>query len=116
LKPYFLTVAKKIKEAHPDVVLDKVILPKVQMSESESKNDIPTFEVTVDGKVVVPTLGRKDRSMTSTDSLCVFVSMQELDHAISRARRRRRPSTVYGEDANVRLELLKSRAVRLSKD
>lgn len=112
LRPHYLTVAKKIKEAFPDVVLDKVILPKVSIGESDIT--VPTFEVMVDGKVIVPTLGRKERSLGN--SICVYVSMQELEHAISRARRRRRPSTVYGDDANVRMELLKSKAAKHSKD
>ena len=115
LKPYFLTVAQKIKLGYPDVVLDKVILPKVDIGDGD-QNGVPTFEVVVDGKVVVRTPGRKDRSMTNSDSLCVYVSMQELDVAISRARRRRRPTTVYGEDANARLEVLKSKALRRSND
>lgn len=75
-----------------------------------------TFEVLVDGKVVVRTApGRKDRQYyynpSDPQSLTVFVSMQELDMAISRARRRRRPTTVYGEEgSNVRLEVLKNKA------
>ena len=49
----------------------------------------------------------------------VFVSMQELDLAISKARRKRRPTTLYGEDpsnAGMRLEMLrKSRAEEAEK-
>jgi hypothetical protein len=108
MRPYFLTMAKKIIESHPDVFLDRVILPKVDLKEQgdNDKNSRPIFEVLVDGKVVVPTLGRKDR-----DFMGIFVSMQELDLAMDRARRRRRPSTVYGEDgSNVRLEMLKAKA------
>ena len=115
LKPYFLTVAKKIKEAYPDVVLDKVILPKVEVGD-DSKNDNPTFEVLVDGKMIVRTSTRRDRSMSTSDNMSIFVSMQELDTAISRARRRRRPTTAYGDDANARLELTKARAVKHSND
>ena len=108
-------MAKKIKESYPDVVIDKVILPKVEVGDGD-RNDNPTFEVLVDGKLVIRTSGRKDRSLSSTDNICVFVSMQEMETAISRARRRRRPSTVYGEGGNVSLELLKTKAVRHSKD
>eukprot|EP00428_Durinskia_dybowskii_P014421 CAMPEP_0170219276 /NCGR_PEP_ID=MMETSP0116_2-20130129/9318_1 /TAXON_ID=400756 /ORGANISM="Durinskia baltica, Strain CSIRO CS-38" /LENGTH=247 /DNA_ID=CAMNT_0010469939 /DNA_START=298 /DNA_END=1041 /DNA_ORIENTATION=- len=108
MKPYFLTVAKKLKEAHPDVILDRVILPKVEVGDGKPEV-APTFEVMVDGKVVIPTVGRKDRD--GLGGTIIFVSMQELDVAISRARRRRRPTTVYGEEeANVRLEILKAKA------
>lgn len=115
MKPYFLTVAKKLKDAHPDIILDKVILPKVEMSGEKAETARPTFEVMVDGKVVIPTVGKKDRD--SLGGNIIFVSMQELEVAISRARRRRRPSTVYGEDeSNVRLEMLKAKAAALGLD
>jgi len=107
MEPYYLTVAKKLKETHPDIVLDKVILPNVEMSDGKPVM-APTFEVMVDGKVVIPTVGKKDRD--GMGGQIVYVSMQELDHAISRGRKRRRPSTVYGDDdSNVRLEMLKAR-------
>jgi len=52
-----------------------------------------TFEVIVDGKLVVRT-----QKVTGAQRSCViFVSMSEMDVAITRARKRRRPSTVYGE-------------------
>jgi hypothetical protein len=114
MKPYFLTAAKKLKEVHPDIILDKVILPKVEVSDSggstNNQNKVaPIFEVMVDGKVVIPTVGKKDRD--GMGGQIIFVSMHELEVAITRARRRRRPSTVYGEEeANVRLELLKIKA------
>ena len=115
MKPYFLTVAKKLKESHPDIILDKVILPKVVIGDGKTEASRPTFEVMVDGKVVVPTPGKKDRDRDGILGNTFFVSMQELDVAISRARRRRRPSTVYGEDeSNVRLEILKAKAAALS--
>lgn len=122
MKPYFLTVAKRLKEKHPDVILDKVILPKIEgggiggdhggggsHQGGANRGNNPIFEVMVDGKVVIPTVGKKDRD--GMGAHIIFVSMQELDLAISRARRRRRPSTVYGEEeANVRLEILKAKA------
>ena len=123
MKPYFLTVAKRLKEKHPDVILDKVILPKIEgggigggdhggggsHQGGANRGNNPIFEVMVDGKVVIPTVGKKDRD--GMGGHIIFVSMQELDLAISRARRRRRPSTVYGEEeANVRLEILKAKA------
>jgi hypothetical protein len=103
LKPFFLTTAKRIKDVFPDVVLERVILPKVDhVSEStfDTKSGLAwsTFEVLVDGKVVVRTApGRKGGTHQGNNEMTVFISMQELDGAISRARRRRRPSnTVYG--------------------
>jgi hypothetical protein len=109
MKPYFLTVAKKLKDIHPDIILDKVILPKVVAGDGKPEIS-PTFEVLVDGKVILPTLGKKDR--VGSAGKIVFVSMVELDIAISRARRRRRPSTVYGDEegSNARLEMLKAKA------
>jgi hypothetical protein len=102
LKPYYLTVAKKLKASHPDVVIEKRILPNV--------NDVGdmTFEILVDGKAVLGK-SRKQRGMDA-DGKSVFVSMQELDLAITKARRKRRPSTLYGDDsstAGVRLEMLR---------
>ena len=100
LKPYFLTVAKKLKQSHPDVVLERLILPAVDHVDS-SAAEAATFEVLVDGKVVVGN-GRSRRQMLGSDDMThsrsVFVSMQELDLAISRARRKRRPSNLYGDD------------------
>jgi hypothetical protein len=105
LKPFFLTTAKHIKEAFPDVVIERVILPKVNHIINESNVDTKggalagsTFEVLVDGKVVVRTApGRKSGVHQVNTEMTVFINMQELNGAISRARRRRRPSnTVYG--------------------
>ena len=99
LKPYFLTVAKKIKASNPDVILEKRILPAV------NEGGEPTFEVVVDEKVVVgKNNARMQRSgsdkiiQDSTGGMSVFVSMGELDLAISKARRRRRPHTMYGKE------------------
>lgn len=112
MAPYYLTVAKKVKEAFPDVILDRLILPKkIEMSTTtgDNKQDhSPAFEVWVDGKRVIPVVGKKTR-----DS--VFVSMQELEGAITRARKRRR--NVYREGGttksgpnNLRIEMLKAKA------
>ena len=127
MKPYFLTVAKRIKEAYPDVLLERVILPKVDIGESGFAAGDPyagsTFEVLVDGKAVVKTApaGRKTYNMGG--KMTVFVSMDELEIAIGRARRKRRPSTVYGEDGTTgvietsnipRLEALKNKATEIN--
>jgi hypothetical protein len=94
LRPYFLTVAKKIKSSHPDVVLERLILPGVLDADEEA-----TFEVLVDGRVVVGK-GRSSKQKVGlvdmTHARSVFVSMKELDVAIARSRRKRRPSTAYG--------------------
>ncbi|KAL3937383.1 MAG: hypothetical protein SGBAC_007511 [Bacillariaceae sp.] len=98
LRPYYLTVAKKIKEAYPDVVLDKIILPKVEASGMDNNNhsiEGATFEVVVDGKIVVRWPSRKG---SFGENIHVFVNMHEVEAAVCRARKRRRPQTVYGED------------------
>jgi len=99
LKPFYLTVAKRIKEEFPDVILDKVILPADTSEHGD--DDVSTFEVLIDGKLVV---SKYRKSETNS----VFVSMSEVELAVTRARRKRRPSTVYGEEGtNLRLEMLK---------
>eukprot|EP00980_Cylindrotheca_fusiformis_P019559 scaffold6784_cov108-Cylindrotheca_fusiformis.AAC.1 len=110
LKPYFLTVAMKIKEAYPDVTFDRIVLPKMQLSDSSGKgHDGVAFEVLVDGKVVVRTPGRK--GAYSIDNMHVYVNMHEVEAAILRARKRRRPQTVYGEESsNERLAGLKNKS------
>jgi hypothetical protein len=104
LKPYFLTLAKKLKASHPDIVIERLILPAV------ADGNEATFEVLVDGKVVMGksrprkvTRGVVDMHMTGRRS--IYVSMGELDLAISRARRKHRPSTVYGDDGRSKANL-----------
>jgi hypothetical protein len=106
LRPYFLTVAKKLKASHPDVIIERRIL-----AEAEGSTEA-TFEVLVDGKVAVgkghsqkQKVARVDMSKTRS----VYVSMQELDLAISRARRRRRPnSVVYGATSPTNTDAMES--------
>jgi len=143
LRPYFLTAAKRIKETFPDVLLERVVLPRnletsasVDSSSSSSSESTAAvssaiagsvFEVLVDGKPVIRSPGRK-LNINKESTKTVFVSMQELDVAIARARRKRRPSTVYGdvmedsvtllddgEDGASRLQLLKNKAYEISK-
>lgn len=111
LKPYYLTVAKKIKASHPDILIEKRILPAIL-------GVGPIFEIMVDGKAVVgknnasiQALGGDKTMPDLTGGLSVFVSMSELDVAIGKARRRRRPTTMYGskEENAVRLEMLRRR-------
>lgn len=58
------------------------------------------FEILVDGKIIVGKGRARRQKVVKVDmsrhARSVFVSMQELDIAISRARRRRRPTTTYG--------------------
>lgn len=57
--------------------------------------------VLVDGKVVIGKSKPRREKVARVDmsrARSVFVSMQELDINISRARRRRRPSTTYNGD------------------
>jgi len=97
LKPYYLTVAKRVKDQYPDVLIERIELSDNGAgdgagdgSSDPSTGYSPgTFEVVVDGKIVV----RSKRTQTGS----IFVSMNEMDAAITRARKRRRPSTVYRE-------------------
>lgn len=81
-------MAKKLKQSHPDIIVERRELPVITEDDASAE----VFEVRVDGKVVVGNRLRKLRPETRS----VYVSMVELDMAISRARRRRRPSTMYG--------------------
>jgi hypothetical protein len=101
LKPYFLTVAKRIKDSHPDVILESRILP--------NDGNEPSFDVIVDDKIVIgksnariQRLGSDKEITDSTGGISVFVSMAELSIAISKARRRRRPQTMYGKDEDIK--------------
>jgi len=89
LRPYFLTAAKRIKERHPDVVIEKLILP-----EPDEPAD-RVFAISVDGKVAV---GGKQRSRGEDGDghRHVFVSLEELGFAIEKARRKKRPHSSYG--------------------
>jgi hypothetical protein len=68
LKPYYLTVAKKLKASHPDVLIEKRILPNV--------NDVGdmTFEILVDGKAVLGK-SRKLRKREGSDVLLLYMEM-----------------------------------------
>ena len=121
LRPYFLTVARRLKTDYPDVLIERTLLSKSDSggggtsggsSGGSTDSESGLFEVVIDGRAVVR-LNAGRRGVTGTDGgMTIFVSMEEVDQAIGRARRRRRPSTVYGEDneTNVRLEVLKNKA------
>ncbi|CAB9498562.1 expressed unknown protein [Seminavis robusta] len=108
LRPYFLTFANKLKKRHADIIIDKRILPLVVDSTSP-----PIFEVLVDGKIVIGN-NKKGRSnnnskqekvivggrVDATNTQSVFASMEQLGLAIAKARRRRRPNTLYGGETD----------------
>lgn len=116
LRPFFLTFAKKIKAQNPDVIIEQRILPPVE------QNGEPVFEILVDGKLVIGKgqskkqgVRRSSSSVSQEDlagGLSVFVSVEDVTTAITKARKRRRPSTAYSseEDGSGRS---KSSAVRL---
>jgi hypothetical protein len=61
----------------------------------------PIFEVLVDGKIVIGGGQSRERHVLGgrvdvERTQSVFVSMEQLGHAISKARKKRRPSTLYG--------------------
>ncbi|KAL3761691.1 hypothetical protein ACHAW5_004255 [Stephanodiscus triporus] len=61
LRPFYLTVANRIKSAHPDVLLEKRILPRAG---SEGGTET-VFEVIIDGKTVI---GKKKTKMLKVSS------------------------------------------------
>jgi hypothetical protein len=99
-KPYYLTAIKKIKARHPDVLLEKRVLPSSGSFQQQQQADGAgaVFEIAVDGKVIIGNTGPARTSMAPTRS--VYCNMVELDLAIARARRRHRPTTTYGIVSN----------------
>lgn len=119
LRPFYLTVADRIKSYHPDVLLERRILPKV----GSDAGDGAIFEVLVDGKVIVgkkKTMFLKVRTSSSSSSSnknkgddedkrrenqsgevnfaggrSIFISMEKLEQELVKARKKRRPSTMY---------------------
>jgi hypothetical protein len=101
--------------------LEKEVIPAVEDNAEDGQ-----FEIIVDGKTVVGKqkhARNKERYGSGRGDMSVFVSMQEVDLAIKRARNRRRraannnanasssssssPPTVFGEQSsNLRLEQL----------
>ena len=136
LRPFFLTVAKKVKDKYPDVVVQKTDLASLSSSGGggEAAPGDVVFEVLVDGKGVVGKAQTKKQSIENggggggssgvgspvdlANGISIYVSMGEIDQAIAKARRKRRPSTTYsqqGEDREpegvsaIRLEVLRLR-------
>ena len=97
LRPYYLTFASKLKRRHSDLFIEKRVLPVVDGSAS------PVFEVLVDGKIVIGDSQSRERHVPGgkvdvQNTQSVFVSMEQLGHAVSKARKKRRPSTLYGAE------------------
>eukprot|EP00574_Skeletonema_japonicum_P009087 CAMPEP_0201716264 /NCGR_PEP_ID=MMETSP0593-20130828/2282_1 /ASSEMBLY_ACC=CAM_ASM_000672 /TAXON_ID=267983 /ORGANISM="Skeletonema japonicum, Strain CCMP2506" /LENGTH=272 /DNA_ID=CAMNT_0048206025 /DNA_START=33 /DNA_END=851 /DNA_ORIENTATION=+ len=120
LRPFYLTVADKIKSYHPDVLLERRVVPKVG---SDAGEQGAIFEVLVDGKVIVgkkKTMFLKVRTSSSSSSSnkdkgddedkrrenqsgevnfaggrSIFISMDRLEQELVKARKKRRPSTMY---------------------
>lgn len=118
LRPFYLTVAEKIKSYHPDVLLERRVLPKVG---SDAGEQGAIFEVLVDGKVVVgkkKSMFLKVRTSSSSSSdkggedddkrlenqsgevnfaggRSIFISMEKIEQELVKARKKRRPSTMY---------------------
>jgi hypothetical protein len=96
LKPYFLTVASRLKKRHADILIEKKKLPLVD------SNSNPIFEVLVDGKIVIGAQGstRQERILAGRVDVdktqSVFISMEQLGNAIAKARKRKRPTNGYG--------------------
>jgi len=115
LRPFYLTVADKIKSYHPDVLLERRILPKV----GDSGEQGAIFEVLVDGKVIVgkkKTMFLKVRTSSGSGDKgddegkrrenlsgevnfaggrSISISMEKLEQELVKARKKRRPSTMY---------------------
>mmetsp|Transcript_38053 Transcript_38053/g.77724 ORF Transcript_38053/g.77724 Transcript_38053/m.77724 type:complete len:316 (+) Transcript_38053:131-1078(+) len=115
LRPFYLTVADKIKNYHPDVLLERRILPKV----GDSGEQGAIFEVLVDGKVIVgkkKTMFLKVRTSSGSGDKgddegkrrenlsgevnfaggrSISISMEKLEQELVKARKKRRPSTMY---------------------
>ena len=103
LRPFYLTTTKFIKKSFPDVLIEQRVLPKA------GENEKGLFEIQVDGKVVVK---NKNRSKEINRNQNVFVSMDAISAMIVKARRRRRPSTVYAME-QVNMDGMDAAAVRL---
>ena len=113
LRPYYLTITKKIKEANPDVIVEKAILPTTENDVLEDT----IFEVLIDGKVVigkprtkfqsVRRSGKDEINNNKVYGMSIYVSVDDINVAIGKARKKRRPATtVYApSDAAISMGL-----------
>lgn len=111
-----MTIARKIKQKYPDVVIEKAIIP-IGEEESKKQEEI-VFDVLVDGKLVsgksnikwhhVRRSGKKDIDNNKVYGMSVYLSVTDIDVAIAKARKKRRPSTAYSDEIkSVGLQLLR---------
>eukprot|EP00985_Skeletonema_marinoi_P034721 scaffold44642_cov124-Skeletonema_marinoi.AAC.1 len=93
LRPFYLTVADKVKSYHPDVLLERRILPKV----GDSGEQGAIFEVLVDGKGDDEGKRRENLSgeVNFAGGRSISISMEKLEQELVKARKKRRPSTMY---------------------
>jgi len=124
MKPYYLTVAKRLKDLYPDVVIEPIEVKSFdgfKTAKSNTGNGSSTrsvgggsngngqekvdenmastiFEVIIDEKTII----RKTiRANTHDNSGSIFVKMSKIEMAVTHARKRRRPgtATVYSENS-----------------
>ncbi|GMH57959.1 hypothetical protein TL16_g02508 [Triparma laevis f. inornata] len=88
LRPYFLTTASLIKKSHPDCLIEKIILTPKPGGEK-------TFELLVDEKLVI---GRSRCRDLGGGKMSVYLNWGDIDAAMIKARRKRRPSTGYNAE------------------
>jgi len=124
MKPYYLTVAKRLKDLYPDVIIEPIEVKSFDGFKTTKNNNgngsstrsvggggvngngqekvdenmaSTIFEVIIDEKTII----RKTiRANTHDNSGSIFVKMSEIEMAVTRARKRRRPgpATVYSEN------------------
>jgi hypothetical protein len=87
-----------MKNSNPDVLIEKVVLPNNKGFKNKSEDAV--FEILVDGK---PVLGRSRVREVGDGIWSVYFNRGDLEESIKKARRRRRPETLYnmqkgGED------------------
>lgn len=98
----YLTAAAKIKQLHRDVLIIRDIVTEGSDENGTGSQNAgkKVFEILVDGKRVagdkdLNNSRQKGNNMGMNTSGIVFVSMRELDVAINKSRKKRRPNTVY---------------------
>lgn len=109
LRPYYLTIAKKIKSSNPDVIVEKDMIPVVDEHNMNIEDAI--FEVVVDHRVIIGksnskwcrvrrSPGKDEITANKVYGMSVYVSLEDIDVAIGKARRKRRPGTnIYSSSA-----------------
>lgn len=118
LRPFFITAARRIKAAQPDVLIVKRVLPLARPP--DRVDSLPghkaVFEIQIDGKRFVSNMSNKRLSNSvSSGTPYVYIPMKELENSLLKARKKKRPATFYGSGNNpkesVRLEMLDRKSV-----